>query len=73
MLEPKTVSTLDSLPAEATCQEASPSSHSSYIPCGRPATHIVETDPGRNYPMCLGCAWHNTHNRGAKLKYGEAF
>lgn len=54
-------------PEGATCQEASPLSHATYIPCGRPATAVVYF-PGHGegpYNMCPPCADHNTRRRGA--------
>jgi len=48
------------------CEEASLSSHSFYIPCNRPATHIVGWIGRSDAPirMCEMCADHNVKNRG---------
>lgn len=51
-----------------TCQEASPLSFVSYIPCGNQAIALIWHDRDRRvYPMCAGCADHNLSNRGGKL------
>lgn len=36
-----------------------------YIPCGKPATYVVE-NRGEVNPMCPACADHNVRNRGAR-------
>lgn len=52
-------------PAGARCEEASPASRLTYIPCGMPAAFMVKNrDPGP-YAMCEACADHNVRNRGA--------
>ena len=48
------------------CQEASPKSSLSYIPCNRPATRMVKTKDPDPYRMCDTCADHNVRNRGAE-------
>ena len=49
------------------CEEASPHSHQSYIPCNAPAVKMIGFAEGeRPYRMCLPCATHNLKNRGAK-------
>lgn len=53
------------LDSEATCREASIHSGSVYLPCGRPATELIELD-GAQVPMCESCARHNVKNRGGK-------
>jgi hypothetical protein len=56
------------IPADAVCQEASMFSRNSYIPCSRPARHIVRHDKDRrSYYMCDGCMDHNIRARGGKL------
>lgn len=56
------------IPPGATCQEASSGFPNAYVPCGRPATAMVRHDKDRrSYFMCEPCAYHNIHNRGAKL------
>lgn len=50
---------------ERTCQEASPMSRETFIPCGRPATCIVDNGDEHPYWMCEGCADHNVRNRRA--------
>jgi hypothetical protein len=48
-----------------TCEEASPQSRETFIPCGQPAVRFVLSERGRVvYAMCAGCASHNVHNRG---------
>lgn len=50
------------------CEEASPASHSFYIPCNQPATKIVMAKNNEGpYRMCDMCADHNIRNRGATL------
>lgn len=50
---------------ELKCQEASPTSSSTYIPCGRPATKsIASPQDKRSYNMCAFCANHSVTNRG---------
>ncbi len=49
------------------CQEASPASHSFYIPCNQPAVKVVKTRDPEPYRMCLMCATHNQKNRGAVI------
>ena len=49
------------------CQEASPLSYVSYIPCGRSSASLIwHSKDGRVYPMCPACADHNMMNRGGK-------
>jgi hypothetical protein len=56
------------IPADATCQEASPLSRETYIPCGATATAIVYHEKDhRGYYMCDPCADHNLRHRGGKL------
>ncbi len=53
--------------AGSACEEASPLSRETFIPCGSPATAIV-TFPAHNegpYNMCAPCADHNVRNRRA--------
>lgn len=53
-------------PKGATCEEASPLSHMTYIPCGRPAVAVVQFDTGEGpYNMCAPCADHNVPRRRA--------
>lgn len=40
-------------------------SHHVYIPCGRPATCIVDNGDEHPYWMCDPCAYHNVENRRA--------
>lgn len=56
-----------SIPEYARCQEASIFSRESYIPCGAPASTIVDNGDSRPYYMCDACANHNIHNRRGKL------
>lgn len=54
---------------KATCQEASPLSQQTYIPCSAPAVAIVDNgDPGW-YFMCSQCSDHNVTNRTGKILY----
>ena len=51
--------------ASTTCEEASPLSRATFIPCGRPAVMIVwHNKDRRGYRMCDPCGAHNVHNRG---------
>jgi hypothetical protein len=47
------------------CEEASALSHSTYIPCNKPAARMVKNRDTEPYRMCEMCADHNVHNRGA--------
>lgn len=51
------------------CEEASPLSGYAYIPCNRPAEHVVKwkdrSDPAIR--MCGGCADHNVRHRGGEI------
>lgn len=58
------------IPEDAKCEEASPLSRGTYIPCGAKAVAIVEHRGEKRYFMCLGCANHNVRNRGGKLIAG---
>ena len=49
------------------CEEASPLSKETYIPCGKFATVLVDNRDPRPYFMCFRCADHNEKNRGAKI------
>lgn len=49
------------------CEEASPRSHSFYIPCDRIAYWMVKTRDPKPYRMCAACADHNVKNRGAEI------
>jgi len=49
------------------CEEASPRSKETFIPCGAPAVALVDNGDSRPYFMCFGCADHNEKNRGAKI------
>lgn len=49
------------------CEEASPFSKGTYVPCGKFATALVDNGDSRLYFMCFGCANHNETNRGAKI------
>jgi hypothetical protein len=50
-----------------TCEEASPFSFATYIPCGAPATHLLHSEKDRrDYFMCEQCAWVN-ERRGMKV------
>ena len=43
------------------CEEASPLSYETYIPCGRPARHVMRSEKdARDYWMCDTCADHST-------------
>lgn len=53
-------------PPRAKCQEASPQSRGSYIPCGAPAVFVVKNRDPDPYFMCEMCADHNVRNRGAR-------
>jgi len=54
---------------EMKCQEASILSKEYYIPCGAPATMIVDNGDKQPYWMCEPCGTHNVRNRGGvKLK-----
>lgn len=56
------------IPDDALCQEASPLSVNSYIPCAKPAVAIIyHRRDGRGYYMCDGCADHNIRNRDGLL------
>jgi hypothetical protein len=52
--------------AQPRCEEASPLSRETYIPCGKIATRIIKTSDPKPYRMCDGCADHNVTNRGAQ-------
>lgn len=59
--------TLKAMPGR--CEEASPLSGDTYIPCNGPAVSMVGW-PARGegpYRMCAKCASHNTRNRGATV------
>ena len=49
------------------CEEAAPVGFGGYIPCNKPATHLVSwPDRGEGpYRMCEMCEWHSVKNRGA--------
>lgn len=49
------------------CEEASPLSHSFYIPCNAPAAYVVKNRDPTPYRMCAQCADHNVRNRGATI------
>lgn len=56
---------LDDIP----CQEASPLSKETFIPCGGtgPASKLVWHQKDRRaYVMCASCAAHNLRNRGGE-------
>lgn len=57
------------VPENARCQEASPLSSSTYIPCLAPAVAIIDNGDRRPYFMCGPCANHNVHNRRATALY----
>jgi hypothetical protein len=58
----------DSIPDDATCQEASVLSVHNYIPCGDTAVAIVyHPKDGRKYYMCAAYTDHNVRHRGGKL------
>jgi len=49
------------------CEEASPLSHETYIPCNAPATcRIWSERDQRAYRMCEPCADHSVRNRGMR-------
>jgi hypothetical protein len=51
-----------------TCQDASPLSRGTFIPCGAPACVVIWHQRDRRaYLMCVQCADHNVRNRGGKL------
>ena len=50
-----------------TCEEASPLSVRTFIPCGKPATFLVKNRDPKPYFMCEACADHNVKNRGATV------
>lgn len=52
-------------PKGAFCEEASPLSRETYIPCGQPADAIVKCEREGPYNMCAACADHNVRRRGA--------
>jgi hypothetical protein len=58
---------LDEVAKNVQCQEASPLSTHSYVPCDKPATFLVDNGDQRPYLMCGLCAHHNVQNRGAKI------
>lgn len=67
-------------PVGSKCQEASPLSTKTYIPCLKPAICVVIQSDQRNksvpigLTMCLGCGDHNVKNRGARYaKDGEVY
>lgn len=51
------------------CHETTGMIGDSYICCGLPAVAIVQHRDRTEgpYPMCFGCANHNTHNRNAEV------
>ncbi len=51
------------------CEEASTASVGFYVPCNAPAVFMVGWEGRKEgpYRMCESCAWHNTHNRGARV------
>lgn len=51
------------------CEEASMMSHSFYIPCNKPAAHIVGWKGRSDTPirMCDACTHHNVRNRGGEI------
>ncbi len=51
------------------CEEADLRSREFYIPCNRPAKHIVgwEHRSEGPYRMCDMCTEHNVKNRGARI------
>ena len=50
------------------CQDASPMSRETFIPCSAPASAIVWHQKDRcAYTMCASCADHNVRNRGGLL------
>lgn len=61
-------------PEGSRCQEAAPSSHTTYVPCGLPASYVVKNSDPHPYAMCASCADHNVRNRGARrVMEGEAY
>lgn len=61
------VSSDNTIPAGARCQEASMFSRGTYVPCSLPATHVIyHAKDRRAYYMCGGCADHNVRNRGGQ-------
>lgn len=60
-------------PANSLCQEASPRSRDTYIPCNAPAIFVVQGADPCSYTMCAMCADHNVRNRSAHyVRAGEA-
>jgi hypothetical protein len=60
--------TLKAMPGR--CEEASPLSHETYVPCNAPAARMVAFMRGGEvlegpFRMCAPCADHNVRNRGA--------
>lgn len=55
------------LSEQPTCEEASPWSITTYIPCGKPAVAVIDNGDRQPYNMCTACAEHNIRNRGARL------
>lgn len=69
--KPKSIS-IQLPPVGAKCQEASPVSIKTYIPCGKPATRLIRSEdhsqvPNAAWTMCEACASHSVKNRGMKL------
>ena len=61
-------------PPRSLCQEASPQSHKTYIPCNRPARFIIANRDTHAYAMCEMCADYNVRNRSAHyVVEGEKF
>lgn len=49
------------------CEEASPLSQETYVPCNQPAEqNVFHARDNRTYRMCMPCADHNIRNRGAE-------
>jgi hypothetical protein len=57
------------LKAEPGCCEECAMGAPFYIPCGKPAMHMVGWPYRREgpYRMCRDCAFHNIKNRGATI------
>lgn len=55
--------------AAGCCEEASPLSSKTYIPCNKPAVSLVHWPKRQEgpYRMCEMCAHHNVRNRGAEI------
>jgi len=54
---------------EHCCEEASLASHTTYIPCNKPAVNIVGWKGRSDAPirMCEFCTSHNVNNRGGEI------